>query len=93
MLVAKMGQTAMTAAPISSPQPSPIWFRGRARPAVPDPAGKRSARHRRECRRVGASSLAAGHKTLVPELIGHLREMEPADIKVVVGGVTPRPGL
>ena len=38
---------------------------------------------------VGASSLAAGHKTLVPELIGHLREMGHADIKVVVGGVIP----
>jgi methylmalonyl-CoA mutase len=38
---------------------------------------------------VGASSLAAGHKTLVPELIGHLREMGRPDIKVVVGGVIP----
>ncbi|HEX9963442.1 MAG TPA: methylmalonyl-CoA mutase [Allosphingosinicella sp.] len=38
---------------------------------------------------VGASSLAAGHKTLVPELIGQLREMGRPDIKVVVGGVIP----
>jgi methylmalonyl-CoA mutase len=38
---------------------------------------------------VGVSSLAAGHKTLVPELIGHLREMGRPDIKVVVGGVIP----
>jgi methylmalonyl-CoA mutase len=38
---------------------------------------------------VGASSLAAGHKTLVPELISHLRDMGRADIKVVVGGVIP----
>jgi methylmalonyl-CoA mutase len=38
---------------------------------------------------VGASSLAAGHKTLVPELIGHLRDMGRSDIKVVVGGVIP----
>jgi methylmalonyl-CoA mutase len=38
---------------------------------------------------VGASSLAAGHKTLVPELIGRLRELGRADIKVVVGGVIP----
>ena len=38
---------------------------------------------------VGASSLAAGHKTLVPELINHLKEMGRADIKVVVGGVIP----
>ena len=38
---------------------------------------------------VGASSLAAGHKTLVPELIGHLRDLGRSDIKVVVGGVIP----
>jgi methylmalonyl-CoA mutase len=38
---------------------------------------------------VGASTLAAGHKTLVPELIGHLRDMGRPDIKVVVGGVIP----
>jgi methylmalonyl-CoA mutase len=38
---------------------------------------------------VGASSLAAGHKMLIPELIGHLRNMGRADIKVVAGGVIP----
>ena len=38
---------------------------------------------------VGASSLAAGHKTLIPELIDALREMGRADIKVIVGGVIP----
>jgi methylmalonyl-CoA mutase len=38
---------------------------------------------------VGASSLAAGHKTLVPELINRLREAGRADIKVVAGGVIP----
>ena len=38
---------------------------------------------------VGASSLAAGHKTLIPELIDHLREAGRADIKVIAGGVIP----
>jgi methylmalonyl-CoA mutase len=38
---------------------------------------------------VGASSLAAGHKTLVPELIARLRDLGRPDIKVVVGGVIP----
>jgi len=38
---------------------------------------------------VGASSLAAGHKTLIPELIGHLKEAGRGDIKVVAGGVIP----
>jgi len=39
---------------------------------------------------VGASSLAAGHKTLVPELIEELRRQGAGDIVVVAGGVIPR---
>jgi methylmalonyl-CoA mutase len=38
---------------------------------------------------VGASSLAAGHRTLIPEMIQALKEMGRADIKVVAGGVIP----
>ncbi|WP_019995576.1 methylmalonyl-CoA mutase [Aureimonas ureilytica] len=38
---------------------------------------------------VGASSLAAGHKTLIPELIAELAQAGRADIKVVAGGVIP----
>ncbi len=38
---------------------------------------------------VGASSLAAGHRTLIPELISALKEAGRADIKVVAGGVIP----
>ena len=38
---------------------------------------------------VGVSSLAAGHKTLVPQLISELRGMGREDILVVVGGVIP----
>jgi methylmalonyl-CoA mutase len=38
---------------------------------------------------VGVSSLAAGHKTLVPQLIEELRKLGRSDILVVVGGVIP----
>ncbi|RSV37421.1 methylmalonyl-CoA mutase [Sphingomonas sp. ABOLD] len=38
---------------------------------------------------VGASSLAAGHKTLIPELIRGLREAGRNDVKVIAGGVIP----
>jgi methylmalonyl-CoA mutase len=38
---------------------------------------------------VGASSLAGGHKTLIPELVAALRAAGRADIKVVAGGVIP----
>lgn len=39
---------------------------------------------------VGVSSLAAGHKTLVPSLIHALAELGRKDIIVVVGGVIPK---
>ena len=38
---------------------------------------------------IGASSLAAGHKTLIPELIRLLREAGRSDIRVFAGGVIP----
>ncbi|TRD10055.1 methylmalonyl-CoA mutase [Erythrobacter insulae] len=38
---------------------------------------------------IGASSLAAGHKTLIPELIRLLKEAGRSDIKVTAGGVIP----
>jgi methylmalonyl-CoA mutase len=38
---------------------------------------------------VGVSSLAAGHKTLVPELINELRRLGHEHIAVAVGGVIP----
>jgi len=39
---------------------------------------------------VGVSSLAAGHKTLVPQLIAELKKLGADDIAVVCGGVIPR---
>ncbi len=39
---------------------------------------------------IGISSLAAGHKTLIPELIKKLNEMGGESIMVVAGGVIPK---
>ena len=39
---------------------------------------------------VGVSSLAAGHKTLVPQLIAELKKLGREDIMVIVGGVIPQ---
>jgi methylmalonyl-CoA mutase len=39
---------------------------------------------------VGVSSLAAGHRTLLPQLIEQLKEQGGGDIIVVCGGVIPR---
>ena len=38
---------------------------------------------------VGVSSLAAGHKTLVPQLATELERLGRGDIMIVVGGVIP----
>jgi methylmalonyl-CoA mutase len=38
---------------------------------------------------LGVSSLAAGHKTLVPQVIGELKKLGREDILVIVGGVIP----
>lgn len=38
---------------------------------------------------VGASSLAGGHKTLIPQLITELNKIGRGDIKVIAGGVIP----
>jgi len=38
---------------------------------------------------VGISSLAAGHKTLIPEIIEHLKTQGRLDIIVIAGGVIP----
>ena len=39
---------------------------------------------------LGISSLAAGHKTLVPEVIKALKEINREDIMIIVGGVVPK---
>jgi methylmalonyl-CoA mutase len=38
---------------------------------------------------VGISSQAAGHKTLVPQLIAELKKLKAGDIHVIVGGIIP----
>ncbi len=39
---------------------------------------------------IGASSLAAGHKTLLPELVAELKKRGAENIVVITGGVIPR---
>ena len=39
---------------------------------------------------LGVSSLAAGHKTLVPQVVDALKELGADDIMIVVGGVIPQ---
>ena len=39
---------------------------------------------------LGVSSLAAGHKTLVPQVIAELKALGREDILVIAGGVIPQ---
>jgi methylmalonyl-CoA mutase len=38
---------------------------------------------------VGISSQAAGHKTLIPQLVAELKKLGAWDIQIVVGGIIP----
>ena len=54
---------------------------------TPDEAAKQAIEN--DVHVVGVSSQAAGHKSLVPELIKCLEKQQAGDIKVIVGGVIP----
>ena len=86
----RWARTGTTAAPIWSRRPSPISASRCPRALVPDPAReRRSWRSRRMSTWSAQARLAAGHKTLIPEMIEALKDMGRADIKVVAGGVIP----
>ena len=38
---------------------------------------------------IGVSSLAGGHKTLIPQLINELKRLNRDDILIIAGGVIP----
>ena len=54
---------------------------------TPDEAAKQAVEN--DVHIIGASSLAAGHLTLVPELRDALKALGRDDIMIVVGGVVP----
>jgi len=54
---------------------------------MPEEAARQAAEN--DVHIIGVSSLAAGHKTLIPALIHKLTDLGRDDIKVVVGGIIP----
>ena len=54
---------------------------------TPEEAAREAVENDVHC--VGASSLAAGHKTLIPQLIEELKKLGREDIMVIAGGVIP----
>ncbi|WP_298163611.1 methylmalonyl-CoA mutase [Novosphingobium sp.] len=90
MLVAKMGQDGHDrGANVIASAFSDIGFDVTSGPLFQTPEEAAKLAVENDVDAVGASSLAAGHKTLIPELIGHLRAAGRSDIKVVAGGVIP----
>jgi methylmalonyl-CoA mutase len=90
MLVAKMGQDGHDrGANVIASAFSDMGFDVTSGPLFQTPEEAAALALEKGVDAVGASSLAAGHKTLIPELIGHLRAAGRPDIKVVAGGVIP----
>ncbi len=60
--------------------PSPLFL-------TPNECAKMAVEHKVDC--IGVSSLAGGHKTLVPQIITFLNHYNCPHIAVVVGGIIP----
>jgi methylmalonyl-CoA mutase len=90
MLVAKMGQDGHDrGAKIIATSFADLGFDVDMGPLFQTPAEVARQAAENDVHIVGVSSLAAGHKTLVPQLIEELRVIGRSDIRVIVGGVIP----
>ena len=91
MLVAKMGQDGHDrGAKVIATAFADVGFDIDLSPLFSTPAEVAKQAIENDVHVVGVSSQAAGHKTLVPELIGELKKQGAEDIIVVAGGVIPR---
>jgi methylmalonyl-CoA mutase len=90
VLIAKMGQDGHDrGANVVASAFGDMGFDAISGPLFQTPEETLALALEREVDAIGASSLAAGHKTLIPELIRLLREAGRSDIKVFAGGVIP----
>ncbi|MBW4329946.1 methylmalonyl-CoA mutase [Stakelama sp. CBK3Z-3] len=90
MLVAKMGQDGHDrGANLVSSAFGDLGFDVTAGPLFQTPEEAVALALERDVDVIGASSLAAGHKTLIPQLIDLLKEKGRSDIRVIAGGVIP----
>lgn len=90
ILVAKMGQDGHDrGANVVASAFNDMGFEAISGPLFQTPEETLALALEQQVDAIGASSLAAGHKTLIPELIRLLREAGRPDIKVFAGGVIP----
>ncbi|WP_020599048.1 methylmalonyl-CoA mutase [Spirosoma panaciterrae] len=90
ILVAKMGQDGHDrGAKVIATSFADLGFDVDMGPLFQTPAEVARQAAENDVHIVGVSSLAAGHKTLVPQLIEELRKIGRDDILVIAGGVIP----
>jgi len=91
IMVAKMGQDGHDrGAKIISTSFADLGFDVDIGPLFQTPAEAAKQAVENDVHILGISSLAAGHKTLVPQVIAELKKLERGDIMVIVGGVIPQ---
>ncbi len=92
ILIAKMGQDGHDrGAKVIATAFADLGFDVDVGPLFQTPAETAQQAVENDVHVVGMSSLAAGHKTLLPQLVDELRQLGREDILVVVGGVIPAP--
>jgi methylmalonyl-CoA mutase len=90
MLVAKMGQDGHDrGAKIIATSFADVGFDVDLAPLFQTPAEVARQAADNDVHVVGVSSLAAGHKTLLPQLLAELKQLGREDILVIAGGVIP----
>ncbi|WP_446935980.1 methylmalonyl-CoA mutase [Lysinibacillus fusiformis] len=90
ILVAKMGQDGHDrGAKVVATGYADLGFDVDISPLFMTPAEAAQMAVENDVHVIGVSSLAAGHKTLVPELIAELEKLGREDIIIIVGGVIP----
>jgi len=90
MLVCKMGQDGHDrGAKVVATAFADVGFDVDLSPMFSTPAEVARQAVENDVHVVGASSLAAGHKTLIPELIAELAALDAQEIVVIAGGVIP----
>merc|ERR1719238_2248849 len=90
MLVAKMGQDGHDrGAKVVSTGFADLGFDIDVSPLFQTPAEVARAAVDSDVHVVGVSSQAAGHRTLIPQLIGELQKAGAGDTMVIAGGVIP----
>lgn len=90
IMIAKMGQDGHDrGAKVVATAFADIGFDVDIAPLFQTPAETAKQAMENDVHILGISSLAAGHKTLVPQLIEELKKLGREDIMVVVGGIIP----